>query len=208
MSGKRKKRDTPSEVTLPITPMLDMAFQLLAFFIFTYNPSALEGQMDLALPMKSEKAAHDAKDMNQSAETHKEDDIDVPLDLNVRVHAQEVKYTMTLEEQGGAVRTPVDSLDGLKEQLKKVFKDKAETIGAKLKGLDTKERESTLRDELKKVAIKVQGDTKLPWKYVVEVMDACRMAGTKAFEEAGFDVKLQNVVNVSFAAPPDQGVGQ
>ena len=35
---------------LPITPMLDMAFQLLTFFIMTYRPSALEGHMDLTLP--------------------------------------------------------------------------------------------------------------------------------------------------------------
>jgi len=206
MSAKRKK-DPLQEVTLPITPMLDMAFQLLMFFIFTYNPSALEGQMDLALPSKADKAAHDAKDMKETAEAHKDpDDIELPLDLNVRVHAQEVRYTMTLEE--GVVRTPMDNLDALKEHLKKVFKDKAVAINEKLKGLEGKERETALRDELKKVAIKVQGDTKLAWKYVVDVMDACRSAGVKAFEEAGFDVKRLNVVNVSFAAPPDQNVGQ
>lgn len=44
-----------------ITPMLDMTFQLLTFFIFTYNPSALEGQFPISLasgqeagPKKSE----------------------------------------------------------------------------------------------------------------------------------------------------------
>ena len=31
---------------LIITPMLDMAFQLLAFFVMTYHPSALEGHID------------------------------------------------------------------------------------------------------------------------------------------------------------------
>jgi biopolymer transport protein ExbD len=206
MSG-RKKADPPTDVTLPITPMLDMAFQLLMFFIFTYNPSALEGQMDLALPQQGEKAAHNQQDMSQTAQTHTDpDDIDVPLDLNVRVQAQEVRYTVTLEE--GVVRTQMDNLEALKDHLKKVFKDKADAITDKVKGLSPKERDETLRDELKKVAIKVQGDSKLAWKYVVEVMDACRMAGVKAFEEAGFDVKRLNVVNVSFAAPPDQGIGQ
>src|SRR5438094_10659785 len=29
-----------------ITPFLDMSFQLLAFFIMTYHPSALEGHID------------------------------------------------------------------------------------------------------------------------------------------------------------------
>ena len=29
--------------------MLDMAFQILAFFVFTYNPSAVEGQFPISL---------------------------------------------------------------------------------------------------------------------------------------------------------------
>src|SRR5204863_9650206 len=48
---RRLKRDAPLDIVLPITPMLDMSFQLLAFFILTFRPSnALEGQMDMALP--------------------------------------------------------------------------------------------------------------------------------------------------------------
>lgn len=39
----------PDEVLFPVTPMLDMAFQLLAFFILTFNPSA-ETHLDLDLP--------------------------------------------------------------------------------------------------------------------------------------------------------------
>jgi len=39
----------PEDVMFPVTPMLDMAFQLLAFFILTFNPSA-ETHIDLDLP--------------------------------------------------------------------------------------------------------------------------------------------------------------
>jgi biopolymer transport protein ExbD len=35
---------------LPITPMLDMSFQLLAFFIVTFKPATAEGQLALMLP--------------------------------------------------------------------------------------------------------------------------------------------------------------
>src|SRR5262245_54546775 len=35
---------------LPITPMLDMAFQLMAFFILTFKPMPTEAQLPLALP--------------------------------------------------------------------------------------------------------------------------------------------------------------
>ncbi len=37
------------EVEVVITPMLDMAFQILAFFIMTYNPMPLEGQFAMNL---------------------------------------------------------------------------------------------------------------------------------------------------------------
>jgi biopolymer transport protein ExbD len=45
VSRKRKEHEV-AEVELPITPMLDMAFQLMVFFILTYHPSALEVQID------------------------------------------------------------------------------------------------------------------------------------------------------------------
>lgn len=51
MSGKkRKNHDEPVEPDLPITPMLDMSFQLMAFFIFTFRPAPTEGQIAMSLP--------------------------------------------------------------------------------------------------------------------------------------------------------------
>ncbi|WP_435006797.1 ExbD/TolR family protein [Tundrisphaera lichenicola] len=37
------------EIEIPITPMLDMAFQLLTFFILTYKPAPIEGQFSMNL---------------------------------------------------------------------------------------------------------------------------------------------------------------
>jgi biopolymer transport protein ExbD len=37
------------EIQIPITPMLDMAFQLLTFFILTYRPAPTEGQFSMNL---------------------------------------------------------------------------------------------------------------------------------------------------------------
>lgn len=45
----RRREDYVPEVDLPITPMLDMAFQLLIFFVITYHPSSLEGQFPINL---------------------------------------------------------------------------------------------------------------------------------------------------------------
>ncbi len=38
------------EPDLPITPMLDMSFQLLSFFIMTFHPTPTEGQIPVSLP--------------------------------------------------------------------------------------------------------------------------------------------------------------
>ena len=45
----RKKR-SQEDVTLNLAAMLDMAFQLLTFFILTFKPPPLEGQISLSLP--------------------------------------------------------------------------------------------------------------------------------------------------------------
>ena len=51
LSHKRKRAQTDFvEPDLPITPMLDMSFQLLAFFIMTFKPAPTEGQIMLTLP--------------------------------------------------------------------------------------------------------------------------------------------------------------
>lgn len=40
----------PDEVYFPVVPMLDMSFQLLAFFILTFQPPTSETRIDLMLP--------------------------------------------------------------------------------------------------------------------------------------------------------------
>src|SRR5260221_7437431 len=46
--GKRSRGK--EEVELNLAAMLDMAFQLLAFFILTFKPAPVEGQINLNLP--------------------------------------------------------------------------------------------------------------------------------------------------------------
>jgi biopolymer transport protein ExbD len=47
---RHKHRRPKEEVELNLAAMLDMAFQLLAFFIFTFRPSPVEGQLALHMP--------------------------------------------------------------------------------------------------------------------------------------------------------------
>src|SRR5512140_3801786 len=51
MGRKRKRnRRSQSDVELNLAAMLDMAFQLLTFFILTFRPAPIEGQISLRLP--------------------------------------------------------------------------------------------------------------------------------------------------------------
>jgi biopolymer transport protein ExbD len=47
---RRRLSRSNADVELNLASMLDMAFQLLAFFILTFRPSPIEGQLSLHLP--------------------------------------------------------------------------------------------------------------------------------------------------------------
>jgi biopolymer transport protein ExbD len=50
MRRRRRLSRALTDVELNLASMLDMAFQLLAFFILTFRPSPIEGQLSLHLP--------------------------------------------------------------------------------------------------------------------------------------------------------------
>ena len=85
--ARRRKGDPVPEVELPITPMLDMAFQLLTFFVFTYHPSALEGQMELTLPASGEAQAKSQEDVDPTKQS--DTDIEVPADLTILIKGRQ-----------------------------------------------------------------------------------------------------------------------
>src|SRR5438270_8369974 len=63
-------------LSLVITPMVDMAFQLLAFFIMTYHPSALEAHIDGKL-LPPAKVAHAGPAMGAKDDKKKDE---IPAD--------------------------------------------------------------------------------------------------------------------------------
>jgi biopolymer transport protein ExbD len=90
---RRKRSGDHVAPDLPITPMLDMSFQLLAFFIFTFRPAPTEGQILLALP-KQEGGAEAIPDTLQ--------DQPVKLTVTVAATADGKIGDMTLREEGSA----------------------------------------------------------------------------------------------------------
>ena len=156
MSSSRSKGDAASKVSLPITPMLDMTFQLLFFFIFNFNPADLEGQMEMALPSENVKAAKNEKDVSKEAKPEKDPLVDLESDLTVKVRTQ-------LDE---------NSAGGISNITVQGKEDRVEGLAGLRKYLEEKRKTVTNKE-----AIKVQGDGKLRIKYMLQVMDVCRQAG-------------------------------
>jgi len=170
----KRTKETPTEITLPITPMLDMSFQLLFFFISTFKlPSGMEGSMDLSLPSEATAAADKLENVNPKASSS-DDPVDLQAEITILVQTQaqgtdaDGISMINIEERSG--KTPVSPpySKNLKELSDKLT-DIASTGGVKQ-------------------SVKIQGDSGLKWRGVVKVMDACRNAG---FE------------NISFAQPGD-----
>jgi biopolymer transport protein ExbD len=93
----RRFSDSPIRPDIPITPMLDMSFQLLAFFILTFRPAPVEGQFTLAGPrMGQEVNAWPA--------------LDAPAVFIVRVEARPngAISNLTLREKDAADPRPLD----------------------------------------------------------------------------------------------------
>jgi biopolymer transport protein ExbD len=116
---RKKKRRSQSDVELNLAAMLDMAFQLLTFFILTFRPSPIEGQISLRLPppqpivanKNAEKAGADLKNTNpvQGVNT-----------LTISVFAN----PKTGEIQSlGVGESQVPSVAALNGRLKEVFAD-------------------------------------------------------------------------------------
>lgn len=60
MRRKKRRRDQGS-VEMNLAAMLDMAFQLLTFFILTFRPAPVEGQLSLNLPPPVQVVKDDAQ---------------------------------------------------------------------------------------------------------------------------------------------------
>jgi biopolymer transport protein ExbD len=158
--SRRQSPGSGVEPTLPITPMLDMAFQLLMFCVFNFHPSDLvEGQMEMALPADSISQAPKPQMVDPTVKPDK-NALDLPSDLtvvvNTRLDGTNNGLISDLRVEDRAGTTNLNNVKELLAHLKKVRE-----------GLENRD------------GVKIQGHAKLKWSSVVEVMDVCREAGFK-----------------------------
>jgi biopolymer transport protein ExbD len=196
---RRRNAEAGPGVELPITPMLDMAFQLLAFFILTYHPSSLEGQMQLTLP-----TAQDARgpqpgmpDPSGSAD----EDAEFPPEMTIKIKTREdgindsapSHYIVETQQGDGP---PLNTLKELSDYLKRKLDELKSDRKNELAGLEAKKKvgsaltaeEKTRLAKLMNYSIKLQPNARLRYAFVVEVMDVCH---------------AQHFTGVGFAPPPD-----
>lgn len=173
-------------LALIITPFLDVAFQLLAFFIMTYHPSHFEEHIDGNLLPPSDVGM-------KSKDPTKVDDLPVTDDVPLLqdVIAVQVKTVIP----GG-----VQSING-EPRLVLIKRPEAPTATRISEKEDTWEQaKGKLKEALTKMAkeaggdaaafkanIKLEGDADLKHKYMMEAYDVCRLSGYQ---------------KVSFVAPP------
>jgi biopolymer transport protein ExbD len=112
------KKKIQEEVNIPITPMLDMAFQLLTFFVMTYKPSATEIQYGMNFM-----PAAPATDFRAKAEaTPKEANENIPASLRTLP-------TILHADAGGTLgrvllgENEIQGMDALKRELEVILKD-------------------------------------------------------------------------------------
>lgn len=162
LSHKRKRTQTEFvEPDLPITPMLDMSFQLLAFFIMTFKPAPTEGQIMLALPK-----ADDGGGVGIPNPT----DIDKPIVYTVRVTATDAGTIgqMTLMEEGSAAATGKDLKAGLYKK----------PNGSDMTMVEVYQKElSDLAQQKKPMKLTLEIHPKLLQDYVMQLMDTGIRAG-------------------------------
>jgi biopolymer transport protein ExbD len=158
MRGHRRRDDVEhAEVQIPIPAMLDMTFQLLSFFILTFNPpNAGEGQMDMTLPAVGAAKAKEAEQTDPFALSSTE--VEAPADVTVAVESLNGgidKITVREKE----TTTPVTDIKELRAMLQRLHK------------------------ELGQANIKVEAESRLKYAGLIEIMDACLAA---KFQSVGF----------------------
>jgi biopolymer transport protein ExbD len=159
MFGRQKrKQEAGIDVELPITPMLDMSFQLMAFFILTFRPLPQEGQLAMYLP--KDEASEQSQVLPNIPDEDRQDEYMITITA-----AQGAIATLSLQGPTSVVSIPGEGdtkIEGLYQELKRIAKP--------------------FREGKKGPTARIEADNNLQYAQLIQVMDACRLAG---FESVG-----------------------
>jgi biopolymer transport protein ExbD len=167
------------EINKVITPMLDMAFQIFAFFIVIYHPSQLEGQLLLSLPDAAQAKA--AKPEEARPDQSVPGELELPAEITVLVKTKRPDGT----QDGSITQVSVQERLGTKDVVKQDQDSRdVPNLDALRKYLQSVRSGLSNQND-----IKIEAESGLRYEFVMQVMDTCKRAGFK---------------NVGFAPPPDR----
>jgi biopolymer transport protein ExbD len=159
--ARRRYHESPIDIQLPITPMLDMSFQLLSFFVITFKAaSASEGQLEMFLPRPQEPKAKDPAQIDTSKETSAEADESADVTLSLTASSAGDLMAITIREKKEKVITGPNVADmcaALKAELRTIRSGGGNQNN-----------------------IKIEPAAMLKYARIVDVMDACLGAGYKS----------------------------
>jgi biopolymer transport protein ExbD len=195
ISLRKRPENTAPEVDLGIiiTPMLDMAFQLLAFFIMTYRPSLYERHIDgNLLPAVDNVAKGEAAPKDGVPQ-----EIDPKQFITVKVQTPEPGQQITRKDKSGK-SVVIKHGEPARILVKRIQSPGDEVVCEEDDLLDLKSGLEKLTNELLrfqkddpgggKMSVNLMADGDLRFEYVIQVNDACRRA---------------NYTSVNFIAPAD-----
>ncbi len=172
MSRRRRKKNSEA-VELNLAAMLDMAFQLLAFFVLTFRPASVELEMRMNLPLQ-EGVAIDREQKNDAPVNAAPSDSAVAIYEAIPVHVD-----------------ASDSGDVSEIRLGQLTISKGPATDASLLALGTElGRIVSQPNAVDRVEITVAG--RLSYQDFMRIMDTCsrqKLAGGKPLQNVNFKVK-------------------
>lgn len=168
MFGQRKRKvekEMGTDLNRVVTPMLDMTFQLLFYFVIQFKPMIEEGQVDLSLP------AQDAT--SQSSVFQPELDNEKPDEYTIHINSvvpqgSDKPIVLDLDYIAYMRYTfKVETAPLIGDDMLALMETKLKTIPKYVEGKDKK----------KPPTIKLQINNKLKYEDVMLILDRCRRVG-------------------------------
>jgi biopolymer transport protein ExbD len=178
MAGKRQQEPgLEPDINQVITPMLDMAFQVLMFFILTFHPSQLEGLMELNLPDAGQAAAPKPEQAQPDKSMLGEPEVAAEITVVLKTRHDGV-------QDGSVGQILLQERQGAKDMPNKKQGGRDVPDHDALRRYLTEARNGLTNQ----TDIKIQADSALRYSAIMEIMDVCMRAGFK---------------NIGFSPPPD-----
>jgi biopolymer transport protein ExbD len=158
MSRRRTPhQETPIEVRLPITPMLDMTFQLLFYFVIMFRPTPVEGQIALYLPKEKGADRSSVAPLDPS-------DLEKPEEYALEVRSARGETESVNVRPPSGTPYAIDVVADKDRLVRTLYEELEKVVATRYKGR-------------KPPNMKIEFDDDLKYSELIRIMDVCLKAG-------------------------------